>query len=82
MLPPLMIWYANNPGDVVDFEKQMRRTAELRHADMTRFSKNLVCPSSPVLRTLWSTNTRSQARKCRAISSRIASAARNGSGGV
>jgi type I restriction enzyme M protein len=22
---PLAIWYANNPGDVVDFEKQMRR---------------------------------------------------------
>jgi type I restriction enzyme M protein len=22
---PLVIWYANNPGDVVDFEKQMRR---------------------------------------------------------
>src|SRR3954467_12660328 len=21
---PLAIWYANNPGDVVDFEKQMR----------------------------------------------------------
>ena len=25
MLPPLMVWYANNPGDIVDFEKQMRR---------------------------------------------------------
>jgi type I restriction enzyme M protein len=22
---PLALWYANNPGDVVDFEKQMRR---------------------------------------------------------
>ena len=22
---PLAVWYANNPGDVVDFEKQMRR---------------------------------------------------------
>ena len=21
----LVVWYANNPGDVVDFEKQMRR---------------------------------------------------------
>jgi len=24
---PLALWYANNPGDVVDFEKQMRRKA-------------------------------------------------------
>ncbi len=25
MLPPLSVWYANNPDDVAEFEKQMRR---------------------------------------------------------
>ena len=25
MLPPLCLWYANNPADIIDFEKQMRR---------------------------------------------------------
>jgi hypothetical protein len=25
LCPPLKIWYANNPGDIADFEKQMRR---------------------------------------------------------
>ncbi len=25
MLPPLLLWYANNPDDVPEFEKQMRR---------------------------------------------------------
>src|SRR6516164_8577364 len=25
VLPPLALWYAENPGDVAEFEKQMRR---------------------------------------------------------
>ncbi|NLX26127.1 MAG: type I restriction-modification system subunit M [Lentisphaerae bacterium] len=25
MLPPLCLWYANNPDDIIEFEKQMRR---------------------------------------------------------
>jgi len=43
---PLAVWYANNPGDVVDFEKQMRRKVhyvikpEHLWANIANLSKN------------------------------------------